>query len=238
MPRISNYKIAIGLPVTWSMVSTPFFLTFLVMEKPECILLYQTNGQLDDLRNGIVRDAQANACTHLAMMDTDQVYPLDTITKLLRHNLPVVGALVHRRYPPFDALMFRGKINSFARVEEWDKDSLVKVDATGTGCLLIRMDVFDKIKEPWFKFMPNPDSNVGGIVGEDFYFCNKVREADIPIYVDTSVEVAHLSTNLAVTGETRKLYSYMKKIKEEEESKDAMMNQVHETDKREEIRRH
>ena len=214
--RLTNRKIGIGLPVTWSMVPTPFFLSFLVMEKPESILLFQTNGQLDDLRNGIVRDAQANACTHLAMMDTDQVYPADTIPKLLRHNLPIVGALVNRRYPPFDALMFRGKINNFTRVEDWEKDELVEVDATGTGCLLIRIDVFDKLKEPWFKFIPNPDSTIGGIVGEDFYFCNKAREAGIPIYVDTSVEVAHLSTNLAVTGETRELYKYMKQMKEEE----------------------
>lgn len=178
-----------------------------MMEKPDFIYIQADNGPVDGLRNNIVETAIAGGATHLFMCDTDQVYPVNTITRLLSHKLPVVGARVHRRYPPFDSLMLKineidERTRGYESVDEWEEDKLVEVDATGGGCLMYNMEVFRKIPYPWFEFQQRED---GGVIGEDIGFCQKLKAAGYKIFVDPSVEVGHLTT-MIVNGATNKLY--------------------------------
>jgi hypothetical protein len=176
------------------------------MEKPEFVYLRASQGHIDDMRNDLVRDALTLRCTHLIMMDSDQVYPSNTITKLLSHKLPIVGCLVYRRYPPFDPLIFRGTIGNYKRIEEWEKDSLIEVDATGSGCLLFDMQIFRDVHYPWFKVHKNGNALT---VGEDFAFCHDLRERGHKIFVDTSIIAGHLSQMIINEG-TWKLYNRVK----------------------------
>jgi len=183
------------------------------MERPTFTPVFACNGPIDGLRNNIVSQALGIGASHLIMMDLDQTYPMDTIPKLLRHKLPVVGCMVHRRYPPFDPLMLRGEINSYYDVSDWEEDELVEVDATGTGCLMVDMRVFHEMPTPWFKFRPNPDPERSGVVGEDIGFCSDLRNAGYKIAVDTSIRCGHLST-MEITRETHLLYKALKKKQE------------------------
>jgi hypothetical protein len=205
-----KFKLGIGLPCTWSHVPFPFFISFIAMERPEFIVLPATNGPIDGMRNKIVEDAKRSGCSHLLMMDVDQVYPVDTVTRLLSHNKMVVGCLVHRRYPPFDPLVMRGSINHYETIEEWEDGDLIEVDATGTGCLMFDMKIFEDMPAPWFRFRENPDPSIPGGVGEDIGFCSDLRERGYKIYVDTGVKCGHLST-LQVTKETYDLYKAVKR---------------------------
>jgi len=87
-------------------------------------------GQLEIIRNNLVVQAINDRCTHLIMMDTDQVYPVDTVTKLMSHDKNAVGTSVHRRYPPFDNIMYRGKLGKYHHVpdDECFSGELVEVD--------------------------------------------------------------------------------------------------------------
>jgi hypothetical protein len=114
-----------------------------------------------------------------------------------------------RRYPPFDPLIFKGGINTYQNIEEWEPGALIEVDATGTGCLMIDMKVFNDLPYPWFRFSPNPDPRSGGVVGEDFGFCSDLRKKGYQIFVDTSIPAGHLGF-LEVTRETWLLYKAMK----------------------------
>ena len=146
----------------------------------------------------------------MAMLNTDQVYPSDTLPKLKSHKKDICGVWVQRRYPPFDPIFLRRDNGNgkYRRIpdEESFSGKLVEVDATGTGALFFNMEIFDKIEEPWFKVLNNPD----GRVGEDIYFCAKAKEAGFQIFVDTSIEVDHLST-IAIN---RRLYELFKKLNE------------------------
>jgi hypothetical protein len=210
--QISNFRLGLGIPLSFPFVPSAFFDSFVNLDKGEFIFLRSANGPLDSLRNSIVEGAIEAGCSHLIMMDTDMTYPIDVITKLLSHKLPVVGALCYRRYPPFDPLMYRGEINNFFTIEDWVNGDLVEVDATGTGCLLCDMEVYYKIKPPWFEFPNNPDPNISGVVGEDIWFCKKLKDAGYKIFVDTEVSAGHLST-LEVTHQTFLLYRAMKEQK-------------------------
>lgn len=147
LPKITNFKLAIGFPCSWPFVPFPFFRSFVFMERPEFTPIFATNGPIDGLRNHIVAEAMSIGASHLIMMDLDQIYPIETITKLLKHKLPLVGCKVHRRYPPFDPLMLKGDINSYYIIEEWEESTLQEVDATGTGCLMFDMRLFYEMDE-------------------------------------------------------------------------------------------
>jgi len=194
-----GYKLAIGFPLVDALVHVNFFTSFACMEKPSEYTLLVPEfphgpfvGTLADARNSLVTQSQENGCSEILMLDTDQVYPPNTLTKLKAHKKDICGVRVHRRYPPFDPVFLRGEIGRYQVIPEDEMFSgeLVEVDATGTGCLLFNMAIFDKIQRPWFQF----DFGEHGPIGEDIYFCSKARAAGLNIYVDTSIEVKHLAT--------------------------------------------
>jgi hypothetical protein len=205
--KISNFSLAIGIPLTFPMVPSGFFYSFAHMEKPkEYILIHADNGPIDTLRNDLVEEALVIGASHIIMMDTDMDYHPQTIPQLLSHKLPVVGALTFRRYPPFDPIMLRGKLGDYESIDEWKEGELMEVDATGAGCLLFDMSVFRKMPKPWFKFR---HIKTGEGIGEDIGFCSDLKEAGYKIFVDTTVPSGHLTT-LCVNHQTYLLYKAMK----------------------------
>jgi len=210
--RISNLKLAIGIPCSFPFIQADFLYSFIQMEKPAFSLIHGDNGPIDTLRNDIVEKALAIGATKLIMMDVDMIYHPKTISSLLARKLPVVGALTFRRYPPFDALMLREKklterISGYESVEEWEEGDLVEVDATGAGCLMFDTSIFRKLPRPWFKFVK--DADTGATVGEDIGLCQNMKAAGYKIFVDTAVPSAHLTT-MAVNEQTHRLYQAMK----------------------------
>jgi hypothetical protein len=216
--KVTNIKLGIGFPLNFPMVPAHFVKTLMMLERPTFDFLQAYYGPIDEMRNELVKQALSSGCSHLIMMDTDMTYHPKTITRLLSHKMDVVGALCYRRYPPFDPLMMRGSINHYQTITKWKLGDLVEVDATGTGCLLFDMDVFKRMRPPWFKFRENPDESIGGVVGEDIGFCSDLRNAGYRIFVDTSVPAGHLTT-LEVNNATWRLYSKMKDIAVEIETK-------------------
>ena len=71
-----------------------------------------------------------------------------------------------------------------------------------TGCLLIRMRVFDKIPKPWFSTRIEGEK----IQGEDYYFCDRAREAGFEIWCDgdLSREIGHIGQAVYRLDDIRK----------------------------------
>lgn len=207
--KISNRHLCIGVPCSFPFIPADFFYSFVLMEKPAFTFIHKSNGPIDTLRNDIVEKALEIGATALLMMDVDQIYDRQTITKLLAHRLPVVGAKVHRRYPPFDPIILRIKDGGYhpLNIGEYEAGSLVECDAAGTGCIMYSMEVFRKLPSPWFKFRKHPQS--GMTIGEDVGLCQDLKAAGYKIYVDTSIEIGHLAT-MVVSEDTHKLYCAMK----------------------------
>ena len=194
--------IGIALPITNRFVDRDFFLSFAAMQKPQSYKLlapsheiYSHPKDIADARNGLVRQALESECEYLIMMDTDQIYPADTITKIMSglECYHAFGGVIHRRYPPFNPLVLRGELGRYERVsdDETYSGDWISVDATGCGCIGYRMDVFKTLKYPWFELEPGPS---GKPVGEDIRLCSKIRGSRMIIGVDTSLQIDHLTT--------------------------------------------
>jgi len=213
--RVTNFKLAIGLPLVSNQVHTAFLDSWVLLEKPDYVYIRPDFPcAIAAARNGIVEQALSAACTHIIMMDTDQSYPPDTITKLLAHNLPAVAAKVHRRYPPFDPILFRwdeaAGLHYLLGDEEWYGKDIIKVDATGGGCFLCESKVYMDIEPPWFevKELVTKQREIK-TVGEDVGFWMKVKEAGYKLVVDLSIPITHMGT-LEID---EKVYFLNKKLK-------------------------
>lgn len=209
-------KLAIALPLTTDREYNQFWDSFIVMEKPTefTYLRPQFPGYIDDVRNGLVRQAFLGHCSHILFMDTDQTYPVDAIAKMLSladAGHPIVGTVVYRRYPDYDPLCFRFGDGGLLKVPDKEifSDEVIEVDATGAGCILFDMEVFKNVPEPWF-FDINKRLGKKG-PGEDIGFCMKCRQAGYPIVVDTSIKIGHL-TLFEIEGKFYRLYSKLKQL--------------------------
>ena len=227
-PWIGNnvFRLGIGIPLSFPWVPSSFFHSFVQMERPDFIFIHADNGPISGLRNEIVERALMEGVSHLIMMDVDQVYHQETITRLLSHRLPVVGALVHRRYPPFDSLMLRKvpineKADGYESVDEWEDGELVEVDATGGGCIMFDMEVFKKLPRPWFRDDRVPEGSPP--IGEDIGFCQDLQAAGYRIFVDTSVPAGHLTTMIVNTA-TNRLWRAMDNKKQQRALEGALDN--------------
>lgn len=148
----------------------------------------------------------------ILFLDSDQDIPIDTLDRLMRHNVPIVAGLIMKKdrtqavARPFPddfvaadvphvqglsqdgsfAAFGGGRMNGRIRLGA----GLQAVEAVGTGCLLVQREVFAHLGAPWFV----PDE-VGPNAGtcEDLNFCDRARAAGYPIYVDTDLVVPHLT---------------------------------------------
>ena len=213
MKRVSNVKIAIGLPLSWDYVPFEYMASILPQFYREGMLFIRSvRGRVDEMRNQIVSTALANGCTHVIFTDADHRLHPKTFETLVRRDLPIVGALCYMRCPPYEPIMFRGEPGAYEVITEWsEEEELVEVDATGAGCLLVKAEVFTSMKPPWFEFTANPKPGFP-MVGEDVTFCWKARNLGYKVFVDVTVPNVHLST----LGVTHKVYESFKRCPWEE----------------------
>jgi len=141
-------------------------------------------------RNQCVEAAQSNRADWLFMLDTDIQAPTNTILRLLDHNVDIVGATYRRRTSPFEIMgKAVGGTGSHAIT------GLHEMELIPTGCLLIRMSVFDRLSRPYFRF--GVDTSTQSIISEDYVFCRDARAAGFRLWCDTdlSASLVHWGTS-------------------------------------------
>lgn len=131
---------------------------------------------------------------YIFWLDSDIYCPPSTVIKLLAHNQPVIACNYIRRQLPAKGV-------AYEKMYEWDKpldfeprDSLVEVEGLGMGCLLMKTEIFHKLKKPWFEFKYTSETN--DWLGEDMVLCEKIRDLGYKIMVDVNLsnDIRHLGT--------------------------------------------
>lgn len=149
---------------------------------------------LPQLRHQAVRDAQKREATHLLFVDSDQTFPSTTVIQLLSHRLSVVGCNVATKsFPANPTARKKGSTPTGELVFTSERSpALEKVWRLGFGIMLIELSVFAKLAPPWFGITYRPE--VDDYQGEDWYFCERLEEAGIGLYVDhiVSLNVGHV----------------------------------------------
>lgn len=156
--------------------------------KQSSTIFYSYARPIDHNRNIIVDEFLKTDCTHLLMVDSD-VVPPDNVVDMVHNDVPVccahVSTSINGETIPVGMTKVEG---GYAHNFEHSAPALHKVDATGTGCILIKREVFDKIDKPYFAFKYDEDGFLSN--GEDFDFTERVGD----VYFDGRYRCAHYTT--------------------------------------------
>lgn len=139
---------------------------------------------LPETRAMLVSRCLDMGATHMLFLDDDMKFPPDTIARLLNHNLAVVAVNYPRKNLEARPTAYADEPDYVGPVWSGDRASgLQQVAYCGFGIMLIDMRVFEKLSLPLFSFEPQPPDYIK-YMGEDAYFCRKLADAGIPLFID------------------------------------------------------
>jgi hypothetical protein len=141
-------------------------------------------------------------------IDADMGWDHDALDRLMSVadpvRAPIVGGLCfgasHDELWPtiYQLAEVGGELTTY-RQNDYARDSMVQVAATGAAFLLIHRSALERIRDrgfnktfPWFQ---ETEMN-GKPVGEDLTFCLRAAHCEIPVWVNTSVKVGHHKSTL------------------------------------------
>ncbi len=139
-------------------------------------------------RNLAVNAALEARAEWLLFLDSDMTFPADTVSRLLAHQQPLVGATYPRKGLPLGFIGNRPDGSAFSLQEA----GLIEAGRLPTGCLLIRSSVFASLKAPFFRCSYDEES--GEVLSEDFWFSERVRSLGFQLWCDLDLSrlIAHL----------------------------------------------
>ncbi len=153
--------------------------------------LFQCKGTiLPQQRATLVGLAQDWTATHVLWLDADMRFPVDTLTRLLAHDAPIVAANYPTRRAPIRPVAEHREQGVLLTTAE--DEGLVEVTHCGMGVMLVDTEVYRTVPGPWFAIGYSKTS--GGYQGEDVFFCDQATKHGFPILVDQSLsqQVRHV----------------------------------------------
>ena len=140
-------------------------------------------------RTVLAIQAIKNESEYLLFIDDDMVFPADTLEILVKHNKDIVGPAYRSRKADSRKL-----VHLDDKIIDLDKESykeLIPCRAKGAGVLLIKVNVFNKVERPWFNFTYLDSGECR--VGEDWFFCNMVKDAGDQTWCDLVMGIGNLA---------------------------------------------
>lgn len=154
--------------------------------KPEIEVFMFSSSMLTFSRSRLAELAMNWGADYILWLDDDHVFPSDTLARLLSRSQPVVAVnyMVRSSKRRPSAVKDRAPLYSTKEAPE-----IEEVESVGLGIFLVNTRVIRALKPPLF------ETDLMKNVGEDVFFCRKLREAGTPILVDhkLSLECQHLT---------------------------------------------
>jgi len=172
----------------------------------------QSSANISAARNAIAASFLAGDAEWLFMVDTDMVFGPDTVDRLVAVadpvKAPVVGGLCFgvdggRLFATMYDLSGTVDEPAVVRYDDWPRDTMFQVFATGAACLLIHRTVLERIRDHRDEETDRPFSpvntwfeettfNASMRMGEDVTFCFRANRVGASVWVHTGVEVGHV----------------------------------------------
>lgn len=197
MPKITpQTKIALGLPrgkdgFTWEWIEK--MLKMFATHPAKYIPLSEQRPHAQ-ARNSIVQRFLASDAEYLLWIDSDTLWEEGDIQLLMdtldagadiatgiqfatsEHHMPLIRKLN----------LALGVMEPFYKLPNDTKP--FPIGGCGFGFVLMKREVLEKIKEPWFEFRSG--------FSEDLYFCVRALQAGFKIYANPTVMVGHIASKI------------------------------------------
>jgi hypothetical protein len=165
------------------------------------------------------------ASTHLMFIDADIGWEPWHLLALLNHDVDVVGGLY-----PMKTLPVKWCVNGLANSDMQSQSGLVEVSKTGTGFMLIKRSVFEKLNEHSEVVQFNNDVGLDADINqhlrtyfttvvrdnryysEDWTFCENWRDLGGQVFIDRRVLLKHTGSYTFDYMNQEKLYKDLKLV--------------------------
>ena len=179
--------------------------------------------RVDKARNAIAMEALKNGFDYLLFVDDDNPIPPDTLEKFIEDDKDIVIAPILGRNPnqegKHNLCAFYTKthrvndidLRLYYPIEKFrDEGALHKIDGGGTGCMLIKRKVLEKLflkyQENIFEFgdIRFPKTMIDGkeydrrTMSEDAEFCERAIDEGFEVWLDERIKPIHLSSTKSV----------------------------------------
>ena len=214
---LAGKKLMIGLPAYDHKVGVKMAVS--LMQLGQKLLEHGIDVEVNSLcgcsvvsraRNIIAHRFVKSDCDHLMFIDADMTFEADSVIRLMCWNQDkaiVAGAYEARKEGKVYIVSLDGGygVNGPQGKVTMDAAGLVRAYRVATGFMMIQKRVFEVLKEAhpeWEHKDTNTDermysffdfkSTPGGYIGEDFLFCDRVREQGMDIWLDPTIKLGHM----------------------------------------------
>lgn len=151
-------------------------------------------------RENLARYAIANRFTHVLWLDSDMVFGSEIVEDLLFSGHEFVTGIAHSRRPPFSSCLFTEIFPGVEKFKGQYPREAFKVAACGMACVLMNVDVLDKVREKFGNcFQPMHDPMT---YGEDVAFCWRAAQCGFDIWAEPGAKVGHVGRRIIWPDDT------------------------------------
>ena len=163
-------------------------------EKYDVFISYPSDKPIAYNRNKIVQHFLSRPDFDYLMMIDGDIIPPDNILNLVDYQkdimTPVLFAYQQNQVLPL-GVTERKEDGFYTPIDPKTQTGLREVDANGTGCMIIRRDVLEKVKAP---FLNVYDADGMKKTGLDFAFCRKAKKLGYKIWCHFGYICSHYTT--------------------------------------------
>jgi hypothetical protein len=156
--------------------------------------------EIGEARCLIAKHALDLGAKYLFFLDDDTAPPYDAVRRLVfaleqaGDDFMVAGGIYANKHSyPTEPMVF--KADGDGPFWRWKYGEVFECASIGTGCMLIKTEVFKHLPEPWFKTVSECPTDQGEVhkveITDDLYFCKKVRDAGFRLLADGGVLPIH-----------------------------------------------
>lgn len=145
----------------------------------------------DEARSLIVQGAIDLHAPYIWFVDDDVEVTFDACRQLLKSikeaddDVMAVGGIYPSKQDPPEPIVY--EVNGHGAFWRWKKNTVFECSLVGTGCMLIKTEVFKHIEKPWFKDIDTPTLQIT----DDAWFCGKLQRAGFRILANAHVLCTH-----------------------------------------------
>ncbi len=221
--------VLIGMPSGSGLIPTSVVQSLLQLHKPlPCGFMTVERQRVDKARNYIAMECLKQGFDYLLFVDDDNPIPTDTLEKLLDDDKDIVTTPILARNPNPDGtyrlcsmyakevVVDKKPLKLYEPIQDFRDDGpLHKVDATGTGCILIKRAVLEALhkvyKDYIFEFGDirfKKKVTIDGVeydrrtMSEDAEFSERAIDLGFEIWLDERIRPLHLTNQGSVQWQT------------------------------------
>jgi hypothetical protein len=192
------------IPCSWDFIPLRFWSSLATMRTGNVSrILICGEDDVVEARNALVEAHLKGEAGHSIFFDADMSFPPDTINRLLSHGKDIIGgAYYQRQFPYYPHLYDNLGTWEYPRSKRIIAlQPLMEVASQGTGCLLVRREVYEKIGSPWYSLRY---VLIDHLVGEDINFALTAKRCGFTSYADTTLDIGHIGAFHVTPAEAAK----------------------------------